>query len=356
MAFSLLRGGSNYPYAVARVQARRAKLIPPSEYEKVLKMDVPEITRYIQDSVYKHEVDELASKFQGLDLLEAALVLNEERTFEDVRRMVGGPGGGIIESFLERYHYEDLKTLIRGKTAGVSRDDLVREMVIENQGAYDIFNPLLAEDIRTIPDVIQALEAQGHPGRDWALVLSRVPAGSPLARYEDALDRAYYAQLIEALEASREKGAKEVLEFIRREVDTRNLLNAARWVAAGEQADFSPYVLPGGRLLKIAQVVELAKARDLDAFAELLAEQRIYPQVKEGLDAARASKRLGPFQAAVWRAHLAEMDKLAHAHPLSMVPILTYLVRKNREVHILRAVARGKAAGLSEERLRELVV
>ena len=66
MAMALTRGTTNYAYAVARVQAKRSKLIPTSEFEKVLKMDVPEITRYIQDSAYKAEVDELAAKFSGL--------------------------------------------------------------------------------------------------------------------------------------------------------------------------------------------------------------------------------------------------------------------------------------------------
>src|SRR5688500_6871373 len=99
----LARGNSNYPYAVARVQAKRSKLVPPAEFEKVLKMDVAEITRYIGESVYKTEVEELATKFRGLDLLEAALTVNEERTYESVRRMVSGEGGLIVGLFLDRY-------------------------------------------------------------------------------------------------------------------------------------------------------------------------------------------------------------------------------------------------------------
>jgi vacuolar-type H+-ATPase subunit C/Vma6 len=39
-----------------------------------------------------------------------------------------------------------------------------------------------------------------------------------------------------------------------------------------------------------------------------------------------------------------------------LVPILLFLLRKHHEVRVLRAVARGKAAGLSEDRLRELVL
>src|ERR1051325_6069092 len=108
MAMTLLgRGKSNYAYPVGRVQAKRAKLIPPGEFDKVLKMGVAEITRFIEDSAYKAEVDELAPRFSGLDLLEAALSLNEERTYDQVRRLVGGPGGALINLFLDRYHSED---------------------------------------------------------------------------------------------------------------------------------------------------------------------------------------------------------------------------------------------------------
>lgn len=349
------KGVTNYPYAIARVAAKRAKLLPPSEYEKVLKMDVPEVTRFVGDSVYKVEVDELASKFSGLDLLEAALTVNEERTYEQVRKMVGGAGGAIINLFLDRYHYQDLKTLLRGKQAGAGREELLREMVLENAETYELFAPLLSEDIKGIPDLIVALENQGGESRDWASILREVPAGSGLSRYEDALDRAYYARLLDGLSHSNQKGSREVLEFVRREVDTRNLLNAARWVAAGETGDFSPYVIPGGRHLKVADVMALSRAKDLDALAEQLTDKKLSQEVQDGLAQARKTGRLGPFQAAVWRSHLQELEKLAHGAPLSLVPILLFLVRKHREVATLRAVARGKAAGLSENRLRELL-
>ncbi len=358
MALSLrsFMGKSNYPYAVARVQAKRAKLIPPSEYEKVLKMDVPEITRYIEESVYRPEVDELASRFTGLDLLEAALTVNEERTYEQIRRMLGGEGGAIVALFLDRYHYEDLKTLLRGKQAGATRDELLREMVLEDQATFDLFSPLLAEDVKTTSDVIATLQAGSGDARAWGNILAKLPTGSPLPRYEEALDKAYFARLMESLESSTQTGSPEVLDFMRREVDTVNLLNAARWVAAGEQGDFSPFIVPGGRHLKVAQVVALSRAKDLTGFDEALQETKLYSGVHEGLAGAIKTGRLAPFQAAVWRAHMADLNKLAHSHPLSIIPILLFLMRKRREVVNLRAVARGKAAGLPESRLRELIL
>jgi V/A-type H+-transporting ATPase subunit C len=356
MALALVRGKSNYAYAVARVQAKRAKLIPPSEFDKILKMDVAEITRYIQESAYKTEVDELASKFSGLDLLEAALTVNEERTYESIRGMVAGGGGALITAFLDRYHYDDLKTLIRGKLAGASREELLREMVLENAATYELFAPLLADDVKTVADLIAALERIPGEAREWANVLRKVPADAPQARFEEALDKAYFARLMEVLETSRESEADKVLEFVRREIDTVNLLNAARWVQAGEKGDFSPFVVPGGKHLKVADVVGLARSPDLAAFAETLGGFKPFAGLVEALSASRKANRLSPFQGAVWRLHLADLDRLAHANPLSVVPILFFLLRKHREVVVLRAVARGKAAGLSEARLQELIL
>ena len=113
---------------------------------------------------------------------------------------------------------------------------------------------------------------------------------------------------------------------------------------------------PSGTTGGLAEAVALSKAKSLTEFGDALAETKQFSGLKAGVEAAVASGRLAAFQAAVWKLHLAEMDRLAHANPLSLVPILLFLLRKHREVAVLRAVARGKAAGLSEERLRELIL
>lgn len=346
---------TNYAYAVARVQARRSKLIPESEYEKLLKMDVSEITRYIEDSTYRSEVDELSGRFRGLDLLEAALTVNEERANASVRRMVSGEGGALVDLWLQRHLVDDLKTVLRGKQSGASREELLKELLLEDLDTFSVFQPLLADDVRTPEDVAAALERQGGIGSDWARVLRRVPADAGLPAYEDALDKAYYARLIESLEKSHQKGAGLMLDFVRREVDARNLQNAARWVASGQAGDFSPYVVPGGKDVRVRETMELSRRSDLADFAEGVAELGLPADLHEALQEASRTGRLAPFQAALQKWHFARLDRLGHTAPLSIVPILLYLARKHREVLRLRALARGKAAGLSEERLRELI-
>lgn len=346
---------TNYAYAVARVQARKAALLKPGEYEKLLKMDLSEIIRFIEDSAYKADVDELSARFSGLDLVEAALTVNQERTNAAVREMLDGPGGELVSLFLMRHLVDDIKTVLRGKNAGASREELLKELLLEDLDTYGIFQPLLSDDVQAPEDVIAALARQGGVAAQWAKVLEGVPAEAGLSGLEDALDKAYYHFLLENLEGFRQKGGKEMLHFVRREIDARNLQNAARWVANKQSADFSPYVIPGGEAVKVADVMRLAQAEDLSGFRDLVAELALPDSLVQALLACQDIGRLGPFQTALSQWHSADIAKLGHANPLSILPILVFLARKEQEVVTLRALARGKSAGLSQDRLKELI-
>ncbi|NTV00809.1 MAG: ATP synthase A1 subunit C, partial [Methanoregulaceae archaeon] len=51
---------------------RKSKLIPKGDYYRMLNMSIPEITRIIEETQYKKEIDELSPFFHGADLLEHA--------------------------------------------------------------------------------------------------------------------------------------------------------------------------------------------------------------------------------------------------------------------------------------------
>ena len=48
--------------------------------------------------------------------------------------------------------------------------------------------------------------------------------------------------------------------------------------------------------------------------------------------------------------------RFSYLYPLSVLPVLDYLLKKEREVYNLRAIVRGKQAGLANEIIEELVV
>jgi len=48
--------------------------------------------------------------------------------------------------------------------------------------------------------------------------------------------------------------------------------------------------------------------------------------------------------------------RFSYLYPLSVLPVLDFLLKKEREVRNLRAIVRGKQTGLSIEKIEELVV
>jgi V/A-type H+-transporting ATPase subunit C len=55
--------------------------------------------------------------------------------------------------------------------------------------------------------------------------------------------------------------------------------------------------------------------------------------------------------------HVATQSRrYAYLHPLSILPILDYLLRKEKEVRNLRTIVRGRELELSREKIEELLV
>ena len=72
----------NYPYACARVRAKKAALLTKDNYPKLLMMDLNEIGRFLGETQYNGEMTELASRYDGGKLIEEGADLGEGQTLK----------------------------------------------------------------------------------------------------------------------------------------------------------------------------------------------------------------------------------------------------------------------------------
>ena len=121
--------GGNYAYATTRVKARKAFLFPRDTYLKLLQMTVPEINRFIEESKYKQEIDELANRHSGIDLVEYALNLNLAREMNDILGFCQGELKMLMGSYLMRWDVWNIKSILRGKFSGTT-DEAIRETLV----------------------------------------------------------------------------------------------------------------------------------------------------------------------------------------------------------------------------------
>jgi V/A-type H+/Na+-transporting ATPase subunit C len=339
-----LKGSSNYPYAVTRVRAMKSKLLPKESYPRLLNMGIDEITRFIQESEYKNDVDELAMKYSGGDLAEHALNRNLALTYDKLARITAGELNYLVVQYLKRYDIWNIKTLLRGKIFNASAEDIQESLIAAGEFTYTSMSELAAKS--TYKEVIEALKyTEYYP-------LLQQFDGTNLAQIENELDKMYYANLFGAIGKPRSKDRKLFNNVLRLEVDVKNLINLFRLKKAGvEKADeIMPHMIEGGLELKPGKLAPLPYE---DFVNELQRTQ--YWDAISGVTGQDITS-LTILESRLTRYYLESSTILSHVSPITVVPILDYIIHKNNEVTNLRIIFRGKEAGLSDELIKDQLV
>ena len=181
---------ARYAYGTARVHAMKVKLFPKETYSKLVVMALPEITRFIEESEYKAEVDELARMYSGIDLVEFATHLNLARTFTKLMEMTMGEPHELIVEYLRRWDIWDIKTILRGKTYGASDEEIVRILVPSGELSREYLQTLVRKP--SVEEVIAALK-----GTVYYDVIKDIDYAESSMKVEDELDKFYYARMVD---------------------------------------------------------------------------------------------------------------------------------------------------------------
>jgi V/A-type H+-transporting ATPase subunit C len=145
------------------------------------------------------------------------------------------------------------------------------------------------------------------------------------------------------------------VEFLQAEIDFRNVRNALRIARSGADLDPVEYFIPGGRLFDATEIRQLAGSET--ELVERLRASVYGDEIEQALDDLEDAESLLGFEQALDEALLEYSDHLSHVYPLSVCPVLAFVLAKEREVDNVRAIARGREAGLSEDEIeRELVM
>lgn len=193
----------------------KSKLLPKETYPRLLNMGIDEITRFIQESEYKNDVDELAMKYSGGDLAEHALNRNLALTYDKLLRITSGELNYLITAYLMRYDIWNVKTLLRGKLYNASVEDILESLISAGEFTYTFLSELAAKP--TYQEVIDALKET-----DYYPLLQEFD-GNNLAYIENELDKMYYSSLFAVIGKPRSKDRKLYARFIKLEVDVKNL-------------------------------------------------------------------------------------------------------------------------------------
>jgi len=342
----------NFPYAAARVKARKSTLIPKAQYEKFLIMDLPSITRFISETEYSKEISEFGTRYSGLDLIEMATHENLARNFREVLKFCKGNLKLVIENYLATWDTWNIKTILRGRSYGASEQEILENLVPAGTfSREDLKEMVEAKDLDEVLEHLRGSKLHRH------IVEARTSGGDvDLMKLENVLDREYYTDLLK-LDTGSGWVHKIVIRFIREKIDLVNLKTLFKLKFAEMDPDYIVgFMLPGGHELNMAELKQLAATEGFDRFLNELKAYRFWPAIKGPAEGAADSGTLNMVMSALDAYHYRTASKFGKLYPLSLLPFLDYFIWKQIEVDNIRIICRGKEAGLSEDLIRSMLI
>ena len=344
-------GSSNPEYVTARVSSRRASLFDEEDYRKLVRMGPSEIARFMEESNYEAAVNRLGSRFSGVDLIEYALNESLASTFDELLTWADGRLYEQIARYLRKFDAWNVKTVVRGKYADADDEEISDDLIRAGELDENLLEQLVAAD--SIEAVVELLDGTLF-GDVLAAAYEDFEETGTLVPLENAIDRAYYENLFEGVTGAAGGAESVYAEFLQAEIDFRNARNALRLARSGAELDPAEYYIAGGSLFDPDELAALA--RNTDELVTRIRESKYGDELSDSLDELEEAESLIGFERALEGALLEHSRSAGHIYPQSVVPVIAFVLAKEREVENIRAIARGREAGLSPEEIQEELV
>lgn len=349
----LFGSGGNYSYACTRVKAKKRFLLSHDTYGRLLVMDVHEIGRFLGETQYRDEVTRYGSRYSGASLIEVAVTRNLGKTYMDVLGFTRGHLKEMVSYYLQGWDVFNVKTVLRGKTSRTKDEEILDTLVPAGSLSEEYLRSLVS--MGSLQEIMDSLARIPSLRITPELTREVVDTGR-LASLEDYLDKMRYYDLLKVVSGM--NSADQLLrDFIRREIDVTNIKVLLKMKAEKLPEDLiAKYLIDGGMEFSTDKLRSLASAEGIGPILEEFERSETYADLKPAIERYRANKRLSEITIALDKVLIATSEKFAHSYPLSVLPIVNFLVRKKVEVDNIRAIARGKQAGLSEKVIEEILV
>ncbi|OFV67911.1 hypothetical protein DRN98_00940 [Methanosarcinales archaeon] len=343
---------SEYAYINAKIRVKKGDLLDQKKMRSLMEVyETKEMIALLMDTTYRDELSSLPPDATIRDI-ERAIMDNMVKTFVNIASAVGTEGGrALCVELLRRFEVANLKSVLRAKLSGLSREELD---LIPVEG---FFRRRLSRliDLASIEEMIPLLE-----GTPYRAILEGNMAAFKETKKLFVLESALDAELFQSiwLQAKKLKGADaaSAMKLLGTRFDMMNMMTILRGKADGiEISQLRNYILPYGRL-NPDLLRDAMMADDVKSTLQVLSTTQ-YADIFAG--AASEYDELGQlssFEVALQRRILDESRSLMMGYPFQIGTIIGFFELKEAEVKNLRAIAVCKENGLEAEETRRFII
>ncbi|MBI4430334.1 MAG: V-type ATPase subunit [Candidatus Omnitrophica bacterium] len=344
---------SDFNYLNARIRSSKKMLLSQTDFEQLLGSDsITQIKNWLLDSPRGADVQEGIAVHEGFEGLESGLSKHMERTYRKLLDWAGDDAQALIQAILRRWDVHNLKTLIRGKYAGVREEELLSACMPACDFTWDELAELARQP--TVRDLVNLLLT-------WNTSLKRpilkhqefIASGQreALTALEFALDNYYYELGIthaEELAAD----AEPVIYLLNMEADIANILTVLRLLAIEDREKIKSFLINGGHLgLGTIHGLIYAPTR-----GDVLEKLRLSYLGRAVSKLEMAQPEISNIEK-VFRAVVNDFAlKSGKDDPLSIGVAINFIWRKQTEFTNLRLIIKSKTFGFSRNQVEQELV
>ncbi|MBN2351198.1 MAG: V-type ATPase subunit [Spirochaetales bacterium] len=351
MAFAVQK----YSFINAKLRTRLSKLLTDDFFDSLVRAhSLLDAMQLLKNTAYA-PLDAVYSQTGDLKTAELELYKTEIGIFKDVENRVEGTTRAFCSALSTYYEVENLKRVVRlwfdravlGRDVEDSIDYLYRGIV-----HYDLqIDQLLAAG--DYSGVREALSGTPY-GAIFGECLPDIQKMNSIFAFEMALDKYYYAELLQTVENLGTRDIRIAHRLIGVEIDLLNINWVIRFKTLYKLplAEALRYALPSGFEVDREAI---ARAYDQDRVGEvfdtLLKKHRgVGAMLKD--QGADATARLVLIERILEYVLMREVGKLLVGYPFSVGIILAYFILKKTEIRRIMTILNAKQYGIKPEEIK----
>lgn len=333
-----------YPYMVTRVGAMRSKLLKEEDYSRIMKMGINEITRFLAESEYKREIEELSQNFRGMELLELSVSKNLANTVNKLLHMsIQSEVDELINMYSKKWVFNNIKMTLRIKTNRLGPDNIRYSITPVEPTTYEYCLDLYQQESGPMINKISSLT-----GID-ADTFTRHLRESDLAGLENEMDRALYTQFSEFSKRLR-LGKKDPLkDFFQNMMNAINIKNIIFFRYKGIPIEKIKELVVHDSRDRLME--SLVNAKNLNEIFLLLKKTIYKPLADEEVE-----KNITLLEERLDNFFLKYSFMISGKKLFSVSEIFGYLLEKEIEMRNLKLLIHSKGLGLDEKFIKDHLI
>jgi V/A-type H+-transporting ATPase subunit C len=314
----------------------------------------------LQKTGYKQDLAGASVDYSGTLMIEIAASKNFSRVVKKLIRITPSSDRKVLQAMLIRWDLLNLKTMMHAKRIRKTYDEVRPYLFEVGSLTEDNFKRIMKADESSLLRELRRTElgkkmlSMGTGQLSKKMHESFTNAFRNLDTFmqmETVIDAYTYMFMDESLSEMGGGEASAIRKILRRETDAKNVMIIERLKKHNIDRDKIMGSLIRGGTLNDSTLNKVMDAKDIPAVVALIKPKFRKLELKSDVDVG-----ITDLEIAFEKSITAQKVLAFNRSTLSVGVIVGFLLLKEEEVNNLRKIAKGKAFGLSESEVRDMIV